>query len=128
MRQSKTTRTTEKDAFLAFLVFPHQLFETLPDAVIRSGATVVYMLEDPLLFFDPDARPFRYHRAKLVYMRACMKAYHDRVLAPRVQPRGIGKRTYEKGLTSTSGKRTPAWSFFEDDWSSCTGPGTRGRR
>lgn len=66
------------------VVFPHQFFwGSWKD--FRTE-TSVYLVEDPLFFYDPDVRPLRIHKCKLAYMVASMRSYYDllRRKAPRV--------------------------------------------
>lgn len=52
-----------------FIVFPNQLYKDL-----RKYQNV-YLVEEPLFFYDADKRPLAYHKAKLAYMVTCMKTY-----------------------------------------------------
>lgn len=51
----------------AFLIFPHQLFEDSPALTARM---LVYLIEDSLFF-----NQFKFHKKKLIFHRATMKAY-----------------------------------------------------
>lgn len=55
----------------AVLVFPHQLFKDHP-ALDKSRK--VFLIEDPL-FFGDIRYPFKFHKKKLIFHRASMKAY-----------------------------------------------------
>ena len=60
------------------LIFPHQLFRNNP-AIDKSRK--IYLIEDPL-FFGDSKYPLAFHKKKLVFHRASMKAYekylHDK--------------------------------------------------
>lgn len=51
----------------ALLVFPHQLFEA---GHLPSKDTVLYLVEEPLFF-----NHFKFHKQKLVFLRAAFKSY-----------------------------------------------------
>ena len=55
------------------IVFPHQLFETLPNHIQR-----VYVIEDPLFFYDTNVQ-IRFHKQKLLLHRASMHAYTQKL-------------------------------------------------
>lgn len=55
----------------ATLIFPHQLFKNHP-AIHKNRR--IFLIEDPL-FFGDIRYPFRFHKKKLVFHRASMKAY-----------------------------------------------------
>lgn len=55
----------------AVLIFPHQLFKDHP-ALDKSRK--VFLIEDPL-FFGDIRYPFKFHKKKLIFHRASMKAY-----------------------------------------------------
>ena len=52
-----------------FLIFPHQLFNNLSHL---SKDETIYLIEEPRFFTD-----FKFHKLKLAYHRASMKAYFD---------------------------------------------------
>lgn len=54
------------------ILFPHHLFQDV--APLRSFAHV-YLVEEPMFFYDPQRRPFLPNKVKLAYMVACMTAY-----------------------------------------------------
>lgn len=56
----------------AFLVFPHQLFEINFN---RKKHQLVFIIEEPLLFTQ-----FKFHKQKLVFHRATMKAYEHQLI------------------------------------------------
>lgn len=51
------------------IVYPHQLFETLPSDVKR-----VWLVEDPLFYYDETVK-IKFHKKKLVLHRASMQRY-----------------------------------------------------
>jgi deoxyribodipyrimidine photolyase-related protein len=53
------------------LIFPHQLFASHP--ALKKGRPVL-LIEDTLFFGDPH-HPARFHKQKLIFHRASMKAY-----------------------------------------------------
>lgn len=61
-----------------FVVLPNQLFENL-DAIRLSKQKTVYIVEEPLYFYDQSIRPLRYNKIKLAYLVACMRVYYDYV-------------------------------------------------
>ena len=52
-----------------FLIFPHQLFY---NNKYLNKDEIIYLIEEPRFFTD-----FNFHKLKLAYHRASMKAYHD---------------------------------------------------
>ncbi|MEM8750591.1 MAG: cryptochrome/photolyase family protein [Pseudomonadota bacterium] len=60
----------------ARLIFPHQLFERMLDGAKREDLYV--LIEEPL-FFDDPVYPARFHKQKLAYHRATMKAFAQRL-------------------------------------------------
>ncbi len=52
---------------IASIIFPHQLFENNP---ILNKSNPIYLIEEPLLFTQ-----YKFHKQKLVFHRASMKAY-----------------------------------------------------
>lgn len=61
----------------ATLVFPHHLFPISP--ALQPGRPVI-LVEDPLLFGDPEVQ-FEFHAKKLLYHLATMRAWEDRLRA-----------------------------------------------
>lgn len=95
-----------------WLVFPHQLFDSLP-----SEAREVVLLEESLFFHE-----FAFHKQKLVFHRASMRCYADalkqrgltvRYLSCQGQPLDVSvwvKRWSEEGIRALHLYRV------EDDW------------
>lgn len=70
--------TSSKNLSL-WLVFPHQLFDQLPE-----GVETVAVMEEPLFF-----QQYAFHKQKLVFHRATMRCYAD-----RLQKRGYSVRYF----------------------------------
>jgi deoxyribodipyrimidine photolyase-related protein len=59
-----------------FIIFPNQLFEDL--SIIKSfNPKYVFLIEEPIFFYDKTYKPFKPHQIKIAYLRASMKAYYD---------------------------------------------------
>jgi deoxyribodipyrimidine photolyase-related protein len=69
------------------IVFPHQLFEFHP--ALEKGREV-WLIEEPLFFTQ-----FNFHAQKLIYHRATMRRYYDRLLAFGYRVRYIESRSDE---------------------------------
>jgi deoxyribodipyrimidine photolyase-related protein len=54
----------------AFLIFPHQLFEE----TLAQGSDVFYLIESDLFF-----KQYAFHKQKLIFHRASMRAFADRL-------------------------------------------------
>ncbi|MCX7996844.1 MAG: cryptochrome/photolyase family protein [Patescibacteria group bacterium] len=59
------------------VIFPHQLYSPHP---ALAHVQQVFLIEDPL-FFGDTRYPLKFHRAKLVYHRASMKAFEEELKA-----------------------------------------------
>jgi deoxyribodipyrimidine photolyase-related protein len=58
----------------AFLIFPNQLYEDV--SLIKAiKPKHIFIIEEPIYFFDPQHKHFKPHQIKIAYLRACMKAY-----------------------------------------------------
>lgn len=62
-----------------FIIFPNQLYENL-DKIKELAPKRVYLIEEPVYFYDKEWKPFKPHKIKIAYLRACMKHYFDQVL------------------------------------------------
>lgn len=64
---------------LLFIVFPNQLFEDLPAVLSRANMAHadIAVVEEPLYFYDPAARPYKINQLKIAFHRASMRAYYD---------------------------------------------------
>jgi deoxyribodipyrimidine photolyase-related protein len=60
-----------------FIVFPVHLFETLHPDMRKQDRIVV--LEEPVYFYDKQVRPFKFHKMKLSFHRATMRAYFEKL-------------------------------------------------
>jgi deoxyribodipyrimidine photolyase-related protein len=74
------------------LIFPHQLFEEHP---VLKECNEVYLIEDSLFFADKYTK-LRFHKAKLVFHRASMKAYEQLLIDKGVKVHYID---YQKEIT-----------------------------
>lgn len=70
-----------------FVCFPNQLYEDVSN--LPTTPNKVYLVEEPMYFYDASLRPFRYHRAKLAYMVACMRAYMSHLKAHGIKARYV---------------------------------------
>lgn len=57
----------------AYLIYPHQLFSIL---LTKEAPLEVVLVEEPLLFTQ-----YKFHKKKLIFHRATMKAFGDRLIA-----------------------------------------------
>lgn len=57
--------------YSTLVLLPNQLYN-----IDLSKYRQVYLVEEPLYFYDRVKRPLRYHKTKLAYLRTCMKSYH----------------------------------------------------
>lgn len=55
-----------------FIIFPNQLFEDTKLLVDKE----IFIIEEPLYFYDENIRPLHYHKCKLAYLVAAMKEYY----------------------------------------------------
>ncbi len=55
-----------------FLIFPNQLCE---DYRVLRKFNKIYLIEEPIYFYDSIYKPFKPNKIKIAYMRACMKYY-----------------------------------------------------
>ena len=56
---------------MILLLFPNQLY----DHSLVKSTKHVYLIEEPLFFFEKTLRPLKYHKAKLAYLVGCMAEY-----------------------------------------------------
>ncbi|KAI8906926.1 DNA photolyase, FAD-binding/Cryptochrome [Gorgonomyces haynaldii] len=63
-----------------FVILPNQLFQ---DTRLLVGKKV-YLVEEPLYFYDIK-RPYNYHKAKLAFMVASMKYYHQYLIKSGIE-------------------------------------------
>lgn len=57
-----------------FVIFPHQLWEDISHVPPNEN---IYLIEEPMFFYDSIHRPILPHKLKIAYMVACMHVYHD---------------------------------------------------
>lgn len=66
-----------------FVVFPNHLYEsTIP---LLKQYDKVYLIEEPMHFYDFKYRAFKYNKIKLAYLRASMKFYYDYLKSKNVK-------------------------------------------
>lgn len=81
-----------------FILFPNQLYEDL-SLIKNLRPNSVYLLEEPVYFYDPQYKPFKPHKIKIAFLRAAMKYYYC---------------THLKKLTSTSSKTSLQYIEYDD--------------
>lgn len=59
-------------------IFPNQLYVSKND---MQRYDEVYLIEEPIFFYDPKYKPFRPNKVKLAFLRASMKAFYDAVVS-----------------------------------------------
>lgn len=62
-----------------FILFPNQLYQDL-SAIISLQPNAVYLIEEPVYFYDRHYKPFKPHKIKIAFLRASMKAYFETCL------------------------------------------------
>jgi deoxyribodipyrimidine photolyase-related protein len=58
------------------LILPNQLYE---DVNNYKKYKQIYLIEEPIFFYDKDYRPIKPSKIKIAYLRACMKCYFDKL-------------------------------------------------
>ena len=58
----------------ALLLYPHQLFQELPKALKLEANEPIFLLEDPLFFYDAQY-PARFHIQRLLFHRVSMQRW-----------------------------------------------------
>jgi deoxyribodipyrimidine photolyase-related protein len=79
-----------------WLVFPHQLFDQLPE-----GVETVAVMEDPLFF-----QQYAFHKQKLVFHRATMRCYADGLRQL------LGWREFIRGLYLSVGRKQRTRNYW----------------
>jgi deoxyribodipyrimidine photolyase-related protein len=95
-----------------YLIFPHQLFPELP----LNNCDIYYLLEDPLFFSE-----FKFHKQKLIFHRASMKAYEARLKKNNLKVKylsGSEIKDYKNLLTTLKADKISQLYFasVDDDW------------
>lgn len=62
-----------------FIIFPTQLYGNI-DAIKDINPKHVYLVEEPIYFYDEEWKPYKPHKIKVAYLRASMKYYFDNTL------------------------------------------------
>jgi deoxyribodipyrimidine photolyase-related protein len=58
------------------VIFPNQLYENYKD---YKSYKKIFLIEEPIYFYDKDYRPIKPNKIKIAYLRACMKCYFDKL-------------------------------------------------
>ena len=75
----------------AFLIFPHQLFEE----TLAQDADIFYLVESDLFF-----KQYAFHKQKLIFHRASMRAFADRLTAEGKTVEYIDSQDYRSSEVS----------------------------
>lgn len=59
-----------------FILFPNQLYEDL-STIKKLHPSAVYLIEEPIYFYDKQYKPFKPHKIKLAFFRSSMKYYYN---------------------------------------------------
>lgn len=89
-----------------FIIFPTQLYSNI-DAIKAINPKRVFLVEEPIYFYDEEWKPFKPHKIKVAFLRACMQHYFHNTLK-KAFPRRCKYIEY-KDMISTSG----GYSFVE---------------
>jgi deoxyribodipyrimidine photolyase-related protein len=81
------------------LILPNQLFVSKQEVAKHR---FVYLLEEPIFFYDAKYKPFKPNKVKLAFLRACMKAYHKSVSTPKTPIQYIDYNDFDKFVRSIS--------------------------
>ena len=60
-----------------FIIFPNQLYENFLQLLKTYKYKTIYIIEEPIYFYDPEYRQIKPNKIKIAYIRACMKWYTD---------------------------------------------------
>lgn len=63
----------------SFIIFPNQLYEL--SSTFWQQYDIIYIVEEPIYFYDEKYKPFKPSKIKLAFLRACMKTYFDTLLS-----------------------------------------------
>jgi deoxyribodipyrimidine photolyase-related protein len=85
------------------LLFPNHLFE---DVSLLKKYDTVFLIEEPLHFYDLVRRPFRFNKVKLAYLHACMQYYQALLTRTGIKVRYISySEAGDVALQKALGKR-----------------------
>lgn len=59
-----------------FLLFPNQLYDDL-SFIKNISPNTIYLIEEPIYFYDKKYKPFKPHKIKIAFLRASMKYYFN---------------------------------------------------
>lgn len=62
-----------------FVIFPNQQYEDLT-TIKRNKPNNIYLVEEPIYFYDKTYKPLKPHKIKIAFLRASMRAYYDTYL------------------------------------------------
>lgn len=62
-----------------FVIFPTQLYDNI-ETIKKINPNCIFLVEEPIFFYDKEWKPFKPHKIKIAYLRACMKYYFDNTL------------------------------------------------
>lgn len=69
-----------------FILFPNQLYDDI--SLIKTvKPDAVYLIEEPIYFYDSKYKPIKPHKIKLAFLRASMKSYFDTHLKKHMSKR-----------------------------------------
>jgi deoxyribodipyrimidine photolyase-related protein len=66
-----------------FIIFPNQLYEDV-SFIKQIKTNAVYLIEEPVYFYDQDYKPYKPHKIKIAFLRASMKSYFDNNLKKQI--------------------------------------------
>lgn len=58
-----------------FIIFPNQLYQNFIQLSKSYNFKTIYIIEEPIYFYDSKYRQIKPNKIKIAYMRACMKWY-----------------------------------------------------
>ena len=73
-----------------FIILPNQLYDNVKKL---KKYEIVYMIEEPIFYYDKEYRPVKPSKIKIAFMRACMKCYEDKLLKAKVNVKYIEYNT-----------------------------------
>ena len=59
-----------------FILFPNQLYEDI-SLIKKHRPNAIYLIEEPVYFYDNKYKPFKPHKIKIAFLRASMKYYYN---------------------------------------------------
>ena len=86
-----------------FLVFPNQLYDV--GIAQLKGYDKVYLVEEPVYFYDRRWRPVRPNKVKVAFLRAAMRQYYTKCLERGVRIKYVEYGDAAACLASLAGKK-----------------------